>query len=255
MDQDKIREAFQKAKQDIESLKGDIYYLFNDIQDIKLALKALADYESIKQSNQPTNQHINTPKHTQNPTFQHIPTREHVHYALKQPFNHISTGNDGVPTNQPTNQQTNQHPPISHGNLPQNDSKPLPSTQEISSFQPKYSKSDKISHLEQVSNVLDTLDNIKKEIRTKFKRLTSQEMLVFSSIYSLEDEGFTVDYFLLSQKLGLSEISIRDYIRKLIKKSIPIEKTKEDNKKVQLSVSPNLKKMASLSTILSLKSL
>ena len=145
-------------------------------------------------------------------------------------------------------QQTNQHPLISTADLTEN--KP-----ETHRKQQKSTNSDKISHLEQVSQVLSSLDDIKKELRVKFKHLTSQEMLVFSSIYQLEEQGFIVDYSLLSQKLALSEISIRDYIRKLIKKGIPIDKSKEDNKKVQLFISPNLKKIASLSTILSLKAL
>jgi len=248
MEQDKIKEAFGKAKQDIDSLKSELYYLNEDIQEIKRTLHQLLEQQTNQQTLQPTNQQIIPAQIDQNPAFQHIPTQEHAHYALKQRFMSTSTGNDGVPTNQPTNQQTNQHPPISTADLAQN--KP-----EIHQKQQKSTNSDKISHLEQVSQVLASLDDIKKELRIKFKHLTSQEMIVFSSIYQLEEQGFIVDYSLLSQKLALSEISIRDYIRKLIKKGIPIDKSKEDNKKVQLFISPNLKKIASLSTILSLKAL
>jgi len=111
-------------------------------------------------------------------------------------------------------------------------------------------KEDKISHLERVSEVLNSLDTIKKEIRTKFKHLTIQEMTVFSTIYELEDKGFIVDYSLISSKLDLSESSIRDYVQKIIKKGIPITKTKENNKKILVSIDPNLKKIASLETII-----
>ena len=78
-------------------------------------------------------------------------------------------------------------------------------------------------------------------------------MAVFSAIYQLEEEGLTVDYSILSTKLSLSESSIRDYIQRTIRKGLPIQKTKENNKKVILSISNDLKKIASLQTILQLR--
>jgi ribosomal protein S8 len=262
MDNDKIKEAFNRAKQDIDSLKSDIFYLNQDILEIKQALQTLLDYETNKPTNQqtqqahtPTPQHINQAQISQNTTQNAFPTQEIPYKALKEHFKDSSTGNDGVPTNQQTNQQTNQHPPISHGNSVQNSSK-LHINENFDLQKPqKMTNSDKISHLEQISNVLSTLDNIKKELRIKFKRLTPQEMLVFSAIYSLENEGFIVDYSTIASKLNLSEISIRDYTRKLIKKGIPLLKSSEDNKKIQLSVSQDLKKIASLNTILALREL
>jgi predicted transcriptional regulator len=107
----------------------------------------------------------------------------------------------------------------------------------------------------QVSETLSQLDDLKKAIRQQFKVLTNQEMLVFSTLYQLEEQGFTVDYSLISQKLSLSESSIRDYILRIIKKGIPIQKTKENNKKVFLSISSDLKNIASLSTIIQLREL
>jgi hypothetical protein len=273
MEQDKIKEAFQKAKQDIFDIREDLNFLAQDIQEIKRTLKALVEYESHKQSLQktqenqqssqqtnqqtqvPTNQHINTAQNISNSSQEVIPTQEHAHYALKQRFMNISTGNDGVPTNQPTNQQTNQHPLISYGNSLKNASKLHITNEENLEKIQKNQDFDKISHLEQVSEVLSSLDNIKKELRTKFKHLTSQEVAVFSAIYQLEEQGFIVDYSLLSQKLAISEISIRDYTRKLLEKGIPIIKTKENNKKIHLSIASDLKKIASLSTILALREL
>ena len=80
-------------------------------------------------------------------------------------------------------------------------------------------------------------------------------MLVFSALYQLEEQGFIVDYPLLASKLSLSESSIRDYTQKLLKKGIPISKSKQDNKKVILAVLPDLKKIASLQTIIMLREL
>ena len=103
--------------------------------------------------------------------------------------------------------------------------------------------------------MLNSLDTIKKELRTQFKRLTNQEMLVFSTIYQLEEEGFSVDYPLLAKKTNLSESSIRDYIQKLVKKSIPLLKYKENNRRVILAIPLEFKKITSLSNILSLREL
>jgi hypothetical protein len=255
MDQDKIKEAFNRAKQDIDSLKTDIYYLNQDIQEIKRTLQDILvqqtnqqTFQQTQQTHIPTLQHINPIQKGENPTQNLIPTQEIPYKALKEPFIHISTGNEGVPTNQPTNQQTNQHPIISTANLSLKEA-------EIHQKHQKITKTDKISHLEQVSTILSSLDDIKKELRTKFKKLTNQEMLIFSSIYQLEEQGFIVDYSLISEKLGLSEISVRDYIHKLIKKDIPIQKFRESNRKISLSISQNLKKIAPLNIILSLRDL
>mgnify|MGYP002682888005 FL=1 len=99
------------------------------------------------------------------------------------------------------------------------------------------------------------MDNLKKEVRLKFKRLTDQEFSVFSTIYQLSEENGYTDYKNLSIKLGLTESSIRDYIGRLIKIGIPVEKTKIKNKSIRLSISPNLKKIATLPTIFKLREL
>ena len=99
------------------------------------------------------------------------------------------------------------------------------------------------------------LDNIKKEIRLKFKRLTDQEVLVFSTLYQINEETGPTDYKTIAKKLGLTESSIRDYIGRLIKKGIPVDKKRINNKIIQLSISQNLKKIASLPTILQLRDL
>ena len=217
---DPLKDAFSKVRQDIE-------YLYVEMEEIKQLLYDL----KYQQSNQPTNQH-STP--TLKPT---TPTQESLQYALIPGNNAFSTGNDGVPTNQPTNKPTNQHPPISTP------------TQRISSV------NDRISNIHRVSEILSTLDDLKKEVRLKFKQLTDQEMVIFSNIYSLEDQGFIVDYALLAQKTGLTQISIRDYIRKILQKQIPLTKTKESNKRVILSIPQDLKQIAPLSIIVQLRDL
>lgn len=80
-------------------------------------------------------------------------------------------------------------------------------------------------------------------------------MTVFSLLYQLESEGEIVDYPLLANKLQLSEGSIRDYMHKITKKGIPIIKEKLNNKKIVLHISQDIKKIASLDTILKLREL
>ena len=134
-----------------------------------------------------------------------IPTHDTPLKPLKAQNMVFSIGNGGVPTNKQTNQHT-----------------------------PKTSMDDAL-------DILNSLDNIKKEIRLKFKDLTEQEFLVFSTLYQLEEEQGYSDYRAISKKLNLSESSVRDYVGKLIKKEIPVEKVKINNKNIQLSVSQNLK--------------
>ena len=71
----------------------------------------------------------------------------------------------------------------------------------------------------------------------------------------MEDETGFADYKSLSQKLNLTESSIRDYVGKLIKKGIPVDKNKLNNKIVCLNISKNLKNAVSLQTILALREL
>ena len=156
------------------------------------------------------------PTHNQT-NRQIIPTNRQIFQAREALKPQISIGNQGVPTDRQTNRQT--------------------------------------THLHKADEILANIDGLKKELRIKFKRLTAQEMAVFSMLYNLEQEGQIVDYPLLSSKLNLSESSIRDYIGKMQNKGIPIIKEKLNNKKITLKISPELKKIASLDTILKLRNL
>ncbi|GAI31052.1 unnamed protein product, partial [marine sediment metagenome] len=161
------------------------------------------------------------------------------HYQFKplKPQNlGISTGNQGASTDR----QTDRH--IDRQIFPQ-EKKGL--------FLQKMPK----NTIDEAAEILDSLDSIKKQIRLQFKQLTTQEVLIFSTIYQLEEEQESVDYKSLANKLNLTESSIRDYVGRLIKKGIPVEKKKIKNKNIQLSISPNLKKIATLSTILQLRDL
>jgi hypothetical protein len=222
---DLLKEAFSKVKEDIDSLKTQIILLNTELKEIKLSLNELISTkkEVLIESKNPTDNQINKADKEQ------IPTDNSPYNPLKTKNMGISTGNEGVPTNKQTNKQTNQH--IEKTGFNQDNS------------------------LEDALKILNSLDSIRKEIRLKFKDLTDQEFLVFSTLYELDEELGTTDYKTLSKKLNLSESSIRDYVGKLIKKQIPVEKIKINNKNIQLSISPDLKKIASLNAILKLREL
>lgn len=244
MDQDKIKDAFQKVKQDIDDLKHQLSSISTEIYDLKIILNEINMNNFNKQTNQQTDiQQIPLKS-------QYIPTdrlNELYNYpleALKDPNSRFSTGNRGVPTNRQTNQQTDRHMNLQGKNeekTPVNSQKNTQNTQ--------------IDRLQLISQTLESLDSIKKELRHQFKHLTAQEMLVFSTIYQLEDEGFTVDYPIIASKLSLSESSIRDYVIKINKKHPLISKIKQNNKKVILKIPSELRQLASLQTLLTLREL
>ena len=228
---DYIKEAFQKVKQDMDFLTQEVNLLKLGLTETREKMIELC--EIIKGLNYKislSNRYITPADESQNsahPTDS--PTLRQEIGGLKTENMPISTGNEGVPTDKQTNRQTDISTQIS----PEKDGNSLNNALEI----------------------LNSLDNLKKELRLRFKRLTEQELLIFSTIYQLEEEKGYADYKTLSQKLKLSESSIRDYVQRLIKKGVSIEKKRINNKIIQLSISTNLKKIASLSTILKLRDL
>lgn len=237
---DKIREAFMRIKEDILSLRKEIAYLKEEINKIKEIFNEIEEKT------------INSSFHQKNPTqLEVIPTivqQKLPKEALNRLNFEVSTGNKGVPTDRQTNQQTDRH--INNvDNL-------LPITTNIQqNINVKEENHEEFNEFEEAIKILDSLDRIKKEIRKKFKRLTNQEFKVFVTIYSLENRGISVDYKLLSKQLNLSESSVRDYVGKLINKGIPILKEKINNKQVLLHIDRELKKLASLETIIKLREL
>jgi predicted transcriptional regulator len=210
-----------KLKEAFSKIKEDILSLKSEISELKRTL-SVENTQTDRQINQ-TDTYIQTDRQT-------VPQEIK---GLKSQNSRVSTGNQGVQTDRQTNRQTDNH-------------------------NQKFALSEQnngITRIEEVSKVLDSLDEIKKELRSQFKKLTPQEMLIFSTIYQLEDQNISVNYGSISSKTNLSESSIRDYVQKLIKKGIPLEKIKENNKKVTLSIPRNFKKIASLSTIISLREL
>lgn len=223
---DPLKEAFLKIKEEISFLK----------EEISILNKKISTLEKDKNSTIPTSYILeNSPNfdNSNNSTVDAI--KNSSLEALKTSNIQDSIGNKGVPTDKQTNRQTD----------------------EITYFSTKIPSNDfDSSDFEKAQEILSSLDSIKKNIRKTFKRLTPQEMLVFSTLYNYEEQKYDlIDYKLLSEKLNLSESSIRDYTNRLIKKGIPIIKKRINNKKIQLNISPNLKEITNLKTINKLRNI
>ena len=230
--EDNIKEAFTRVKEDIEFLNNellDIKTTMNDLHDImkNLTIKL----ENQVSTDRQTDRHINT---TNTVSSTHNTTVPQEVGGFKPVNIPISTGNEGASTDRQTDTQTD-------------NSTHIPLVNEEKTID---------SNIKEATEILDSLDSLKKEIRLKFKHLTTQEMLVFSTIYQLEEQGNTdITYKQISKNLKLSESSIRDYVQRMVTKGISIQKQKINNKKILLSISPNLKKIASLPTIMQLREL
>jgi len=224
---DPVKDAFDKVKQDIAFLKDELNNLRKGVVETRERMIEMCEIikkidekiESVASTHKPKTQTLPTPSSTHKSSLE----------ALKPSNLHLSTGNEGVSTDRQTDRQTDTQ------------------TQK----EPKINENSFDSALE----MLESLDSIKKEIRLQFKRLTEQEILIFSTIYQIEEEQGYANYKLLAKRLNLTESSVRDYVGRLIQKRIPVEKKKVNNKQIRLFISPNLKKITPLSTILQLRDL
>jgi len=241
---EQIRDAFQKVRKDINTLYHELNSLKSELRETRQEMIKICEVieqinEGIiqnkgkipqkQQKDSSTHPHLNSTLST-HPSTHNLPLE-----VLKTQNMAISTGNQGVPTDRQTDRQTHAQQEKTL-KIEENEEKP-------------------INSIENAAKILDSLDNIKKEIRLQFKRLTEQETLVFSTLYQVDEETGPTDYKTLAQRLDLTESSIRDYIGRLIKKGIPVEKKRINNKTIKLSISKNLKKIATLSTILQLRDL
>ena len=238
MNQDKIKHAFLRAKQDIFLLKNEINQLRLELNELKQLIKS-----QIPQDNSRNSPYIyQKPASTSNFNTQTYPvtstdtsTVPQEIEGLRSPNLSSSTGNRGASTDRQTDTSTDNYT-------------------EKGPFSTNFNSIE--SNIQEASEILDSLDRLKKEIRHKFKRVTAQEMVVFSTIYQLEDQNTSeITYKLLASYLKLSESSIRDYVQRMINKGIPIKKYKINNRKIVLSISSELKKIATLSTIIQLREL
>ena len=229
-----VKEAFNKVKEDVDFLNNEILNMKTAISNLTSILTNLTKNSKTLDS---TFRQIISTNFDNSTDSSTVPLEIEGLKPLNLP---ISIGNKGVSTDRQTDNSTDNSTYILEKNK-ENITKNI-------EFEIKEAK-----------EILESLDSIKKDIRLKFKHLTPREMLVFSYIYQSEEQGNQdnqdITYKSLSKQLKLSESSIRDYVQGIIFKGIPIKKEKMGNKQVSLSISPDLKKIATLHTIMQLREL
>ncbi len=115
-------------------------------------------------------------------------------------------------------------------------------------------QSNKLGTTLNASEVVNLVNGFKESTQKKFKSLTDREFFVFCIIYGLEEQLGAVTYKDISVKTGLSESAIRDYTRAILKKGISVIKEKHNNKINFFRISPELKSMVSLDSLISFRS-
>jgi len=94
----------------------------------------------------------------------------------------------------------------------------------------------------------------KRPLEEIFLTLTNREFMVFTALYHLEEElKSPITYRDLSNKLKMSQSSIRDHISELIRKNTPVKKVKINNKFVILTIEKSFRDLNILGKILTFR--
>lgn len=259
MGEKEIKEAFEKIKEDILFLSQELIELKEEIISLNSKISLIS---------------LNTTKEQQ---IQHKSSTNSSIYQGNKPYFDDYKGNDGVPTDSQQifgrqNKQLNRTlknnlEDTNYLNISEKEEKlkilnevlniinslniPSDNTKNQENFKEKLDTDPN----KEVSNLLNEKINIlKQEFKEKFKKLTQQEFMIFSSLYSLEEQTNQVTYKDLAINTGLTESSIRDYISKLIVKGIPILKERINNKLVLLKIAPELKNLTTLEALYNITS-
>ncbi|MBM3230565.1 hypothetical protein FJZ22_02845 [Candidatus Pacearchaeota archaeon] len=215
---DPIKEAFNKVKQDIATLQHEMQQTNQQLNQINERIATLSQQIPLIQQT----------------TTAQIPTDLYQKEVLTEQYKQVSTGNEGVPTNQQINKPTNQY------------------TGNEGVFTQEQNPTQEKKDLTELESIVSSYQEVQKKLKHQIKTLTKQEFTVYATIYQLQLEGNTVDYPLLAQRVHLSEISAREYVLKLLKKGVPLVKTKQNNKKIILSIPLAMTQSASLPALVAL---
>ena len=74
------------------------------------------------------------------------------------------------------------------------------------------------------------------ELKEKFRVIGRQKLLLYLTIYKMEDEKIPVTHASIAKSLNLSEDSIRVYIFRMIQKGIPFDRIRVNNKLIVFKI-------------------
>jgi len=98
------------------------------------------------------------------------------------------------------------------------------------------------------------INNIKKDFEDQFRSLTDREFSIFMTIYQLEEDlQGPVSYYDVSKTLKVTETNIRIHVNSMLNKGIPLEKSRQYNRKVSLSIKKDLRDLNLASKLLKLR--
>lgn len=233
MEEKGIRESFAKIKEDMLFLSHQLIIIKEEINEIR------EEIEKLKQNKQSADSQ----------QIQQISSTNSQLYSQIKPYFNISKGNKGVPADsqQTINRQIDELK-RTFDEIREIEEKSRASTKETTNEIKKDIEKENCFYEDkkELSKLSKIINNMKQDLKEKFRNLSKQEFIIFSAIYSLEEQSKEISYKDLAISTRLTESSIRDYIARLIHKGIPIIKEKINNKTVLLKISPELRNLATL---------
>jgi len=217
MNEDILKKAFSKVKEDMKVMDSRLAALESQVNIILTRLDQ-------KTAPGPLNSTVIGQYKPQNPQIQQSSSGN----VGVQSINH-STINQSINDQSPVKQEMDQYTPQISKNYDE-----IPKPNHSLSTQSLNTQTTNIHSL--------NLQSLKKELESRFNTLTNQEFLIFLTIYQLEEDlRRSVTYSDLSTKLGLTSGCIRGYISALIRKNLPIIKSKINNRTLTLSINPEFR--------------
>lgn len=260
-----IKTSFSKVKEHILALEIELLDLKNIIFKQNTILKELSEHfinhlnqcENLKKSQ---NQPISTGSKGVNQSINHL-----INQSLNnQSLNHsnLSTNSLEIPLDSSFSEEPKisneepKKPEITIGDIP-------PAEKTNQSINQKNQEKHEQNHnfridlgtitqKKQTFFLNQEISSFKININKIFSLLSKQELRVFLTLYQLDDDLNGVSYIELSSKLELTEPCIRGYISTLMKKGIPITRTKLNNKRTILTINKDFKSLGLKQKLVSL---
>lgn len=217
MDEELLKKAFGKVKEDISSLN-------QRLENIENSIKFLINQNSSRNNDNPSDSIPKPINNAQNPQNKVL-----------------SSGNEGV--------QSINHSTINQSITNQSHNLSAYSRQIKENYDDKNEINEnrvlkRLSTDQSLINQSLSIQSLKKDLESRFSSLTNQEFMVFLTIYQLEeDSGRPVTYTDLANKLSLTSGCIRGYVSAIIRKGLPLNKLKINNRTLTLSIKPDFKEL------------
>ncbi|MDO8628138.1 MAG: HTH domain-containing protein, partial [Nanoarchaeota archaeon] len=99
---------------------------------------------------------------------------------------------------------------------------------------------------------LETPQEPQNDLEKVFFDLKNYEFKTFLVIYQLDQEKGRANYYEIAQKMGVSDACVRSYVSSLLRKGVPILKTKLNKNRTVLSINPSFKSLDTHQRLLAL---